>query len=86
MSNKKNDLLPLVVASIILVIVIFSGGLLRDYTIGELFYELCSLDKTQNINSSIEKIMNLLKEDTYVYLPKITAEINKKIQEIYEIK
>ena len=30
--------------------------------------------------------MNLLKEDTYVYLPKITAEINKKIQEIYEIK
>ena len=32
MSNKKNDLVLLVVASIILALVIPSGGLLRDYT------------------------------------------------------
>ncbi len=63
-----------------------SKGLLKNYSVGELFFEVCSLSETQNITRSIEKIENLLKSDTHIYLPVITTELNKKIQEIYEIQ
>ena len=63
-----------------------SKGLLKNYSVGELFFEVCSLSETQNTTRSIEKIENLLKSDTHIYLPVITTELNKKIQEIYEIQ
>ena len=63
-----------------------SKGLLKNYSVGELFFEVCSLSKTPNISRSIKKIENLLQSDTFIYLPVITAELNKKIQEIYEVK
>ena len=63
-----------------------SNGLSSSYSVGDFFHKICTLKDSENIEASLNEIDVLINADVKYYLPDITYEIKKSLNELSENK